>query len=270
MTYRFIRNSKTRGLSLDLWLPLCFLVMLILFYFIYPTVLGDFASRVASPIWKGRQFLSEKLGELSFFFASKQRLTDEVRRLSSELEHAKTILIDRELLLSENKVLREQFGRATEAKARQIGAILRTPPMSLYDTAVIDVGLKDGVQIGDLALSGSAVLGVVEKVFTRTSLVEFFSTAGKKTEVTILHEAEAISVEAEGLGGGEFRATLPKGVSIFPDDPIVMPGLSLLSFATVEAVESTDTDTFQTVRFKNPVSIGSLRFLEIQKSVAQD
>jgi len=245
-------------------------VAIILFHFAYPTVLGDLASRVAAPIWSGKQFLSDNLDELFFFFSSKKELTDDVNRLSSELERAKALLLDREILLSENRILNEQLGRAKEQKGRLVGAILRAPPKSLYDTAVIDIGLEDGVRNGDLALSGSAVLGMVGKVFARTSLVEFFSTAGKKTEVVILHDDKAIPVEADGRGGGEFRATLPKEVSIIVGDRVVMPGLSLLLFATVEAIDGSDTDSFQIVRFKNPVSIELLRILEIQNIAPQE
>ena len=270
MNYHFIRSIKTKGLSSEFWLPLCFFVAIILFHFAYPTALGNLASRAASPIWSGKQFLSDKLNELFFFFSSKKELTDDVNRLSSELERAKTLLLDRELLLSENRIIKEQFGRAKEQKGRLIGAILKTPPKSLYDTAVIDIGLEDGVRIGDLALSGSVVLGVVGKVFAHTSLVEFFSTSGKKTAVVILHDDKAIPVEAEGRGGGEFRATLPKEVSIIVGDSVVMPGLSLLLFATIEAIDGSDTDSFQTVRFKNPVSIELLRILEIQNTTPQE
>lgn len=255
---------------MELWLPICFLGAIIFFHFMYPTALASLASRVASPFWSGRLFLQSTLHEAISFFASKRELADSVSRLSAKLEQAQSLLSDRELLLSENLALKEQFGRTSAAKGRLIGAILATPPQSVYDTAIVDVGSNDGVEVGDLALSGSAILGVVSKTFARTSLVEFFSTAGKQTPVVLLHEGQALQVEAEGKGGGEFRATLPRAVSIFVGDPVVMPGFNPLAFATVEAIEGSATDSFQAIRFRNPVSIQALRFLEIQKAGADE
>jgi cell shape-determining protein MreC len=267
MRYRFIRNIKANKWSSELWLPLCFLAAITVFYFYYPAALSNLSSRVAAPFWKGQHFLSEKLRSLSFFLASKQEMAYTIERLSAELEQARALLLDREMLVSENRVLREQFGRGAGESERLIGAILKASPASLYDTAVIDVGSEHGAQVGDRALSGSAVLGVVSKVMGRSSLIEFFSTAGRKTAVTILHGDKAIPVDAEGRGGGEFRAILPREVSILVGDSVIIPGQSPLVFATVEAIEGSETDSFQTIRFKNPVSITALRFLEIQKSL---
>ncbi len=251
---------------MGLWLPLCFIGAIIFFHAVYPTVLGDLALRVASPFWSGERFLGDALSGTLAFFESKQTLSVEVSRLSAELEQAQKLLLDRELLRAENQALKEQFGRATKEKERLLGAVLAAPPQSLYDTAVIDIGSLDGVRAGDLALSGSATLGTVSKVFSRTSLVDFFSTAGKKTEISILHDGKAIPVEAEGKGGGEFKASLPKEVSVIVGDRVILQKSSLLLFATVDAIEGSATDSFQTIRFKNPVSISSLRFLEIQKT----
>ncbi|MEK7169870.1 MAG: rod shape-determining protein MreC, partial [Patescibacteria group bacterium] len=150
--------------------------------------------------------------------------------------------------------------------SRIAGAILATPPRSPYDTAVIDVGTNDGVSAGNLVLSGSTILGVVGKAYTHTSLVEFFSTAGRKTPVSILHAGFAIPVEAVGEGGGSFKAILPKEVAVSRGDYVTMPGLVPFAFAEVEVIESSVTDSFQVIRFKNPLSIGTLRMLEVELS----
>ncbi len=266
MNYRFTRNVKAKRRSVWFWLPISFVGALVLFYFFYPAALGNLVSRVAFPFWNGRQIVKTALHEAFSFFAAKQRLSNEAAEARAELNRARALLLDRELLLEENRALREQFGRTTVHVERRLGIILVMPPQSLYDTAIVDIGSRDGVRVGDLALSGSAILGVVSKTFVHTSLVEFFSTAGKKTEVRILHEGRAIAAEAEGEGGGEFKVTLPKETSVLVGDQVVMPRESLLMFAAVEAIEGASTDSFQAIRFKNPVSIQSLRFLEIQST----
>ncbi len=269
MDYRFIRNARARGRFADWWPPALLLGALVLFHFSYPTVLGDIASRVASPFWKAERLAEETLVHLSLFFTSKQTLVRDLESLDAELTQARSLLADRELLLEENRLLRGQFGSGEDKKSRPKGAVLAAPPRSPYDTAVIDIGSRDGIEVGDAALSGSVVLGVVSKTFSRTSLVEFFSTAGKETPVLILHDGAAVQADARGEGGGAFRARLPREVPLRVGDVVVMPPWNVLKFATVSAIEGNAADSFQTVRFKNPIPIQSLRFLEIQRSVVE-
>lgn len=265
MNYRSIRSIKTKKRLVGFLLPLCVIGAIMFFHRAYPTALRNLAAYAASPFWKGQRFLEDALLRASLFFTSKQALARDRERLSAELERARALLSDRELLINENRFLKEQFGRAAEKEGRLIGVVISTPPRSIYDTVVIDIGTKNGVQTGDKALFGSLVLGVVSRTFPRTSLVEFFSTAGKETPVIILHEGKTIPAEATGRGGGEFRATLPKNISLFAGDTVILPAFGSRVFAFVEAIEESAADSFQTIRFKNPVSLQSLRFLEIQR-----
>lgn len=270
MNYRLIRNVKAKGMFSEFGFPLLFIGALILFHFFYPTVLGSIASRVATPFWNGQRFIFDSLHDAFALFRAKQALTEETKRLSAELAQANALLLDRGILFGENRMLKEQFNRFDGTEKRLIGTVLSTPPRSVYDTMVIDVGEVNGVGQGDSVLSGASVLGTVQKVYTRTSIISFFSTSGRKTPVSILHDGEMIPIEATGEGGGAFSASLPKEVSISEGDPVVMPGLNPLFFAFVEAIEGDTTDSFQRIRFKNPISIQSIRFLEIQKKTTED
>ncbi len=270
MNYRHIRKAKTEGFFWELGLPFFFLGVLVLFHFMYPTLIGDFASRLASPFWKAEQFvIGEFKGTLSFF-SSKQSLIENTERLTRELESAQIALLDREILLEENETLKEQFSRFEDKDSRLIAAVLSIPPQSVYDTAIIDVGEAEGVRQGDLALSGSVALGTIQKVFRHTSRVEFFSTAGKKMSVSILHNKTTVPAEVIGEGAGSYSSLLPKEVSISVGDQVIMSDLSPLIFARVEAIENNPADSFQTIRFRNPVSFQSLRFLEIRKGSTEN
>lgn len=270
MDYRFIRSVKTKGRFREWRLPLVCIGAIVLFHFFYPTALGRIAARVALPFWRMERLAEDALARASLFFASRRILMRDVETLNAKLSRAASLLADRELLREENRLLKERLGRAVDSDKRLVGEILAAPPRSPYDTAVIDIGTQDGVIVGDLALSGSVILGTVEKTFARTSLVTFFSTAGNTIPVLILHDGSAIPIEAKGEGGGAFRARLPKEVPLRVGDYIVLPGESSLVFGAVSAIEGNAADSFQTVRFRNPVSIQSLRFLEIQKSTPKD
>ncbi len=266
MNYHLIRSVKSKSKLWGVELPALFLAVVTLFHFFFPSALGGFASKVALPLWGAERSIAEEFSAFLAYFSSKKTLQADVEKLSDELAHAHELLLDRDLLVQENEALKEQFGRTTKKNERIIGAILVAPPRSPYDTAILDIGEQNGVAVGDRVLAGSAVLGLVSKVYTHTSQVEFFSTAGRETPVGILHEGRAIPADAAGQGGGEFTATLPKETEVSVKDSVIMPGLSPLLFAVGESIETTATDSFAHVRFKNPVSIFSLRFLEVERT----
>ncbi len=267
MNYRLIHSVTSKSKLWAIGLPSLFLVVVAFFQFFPPSILGGLVATVALPFWRVERSVGEELHAFFAYFASRKTLQAKLEKLSEELARADELLLDRNLLIQENEALKEQFGRTTMKSERIIGAILVLPPRSPYDTAILDVGEQNGVAVGDRVLAGSAILGLVSKVYAHTSHVEFFSTAGRETPIGILHEGHAIPADAVGQGGGEFIATLPKETEVSVRDSVIMPGLSPLLFAEVESIETTATDSFSHIRFKNPVSIFSLRFLEIEKTL---
>lgn len=270
MNYHLTHKGQKKRRFFSLNLPLLFIGAIVLFHFFFPMTLGNFASRVALPFWEVEIYLRELIQKAHFFFSSKQALSAEVLRLSFRLEEADRLLLDRDLLRDENALLLRQLGRGSEKPERVIGAVLVLPPRSPYDTAIIDIGAREGIEVGDRAISGSIVLGLVSKVYERTSIVEFFSTAGKKTPVQVLHADQTISVDAAGQGGGTFIATLPKEVLLDVGDAVVMPGLNPLLFANIVSIEGSPTDSFAVIRFKNPLPFSTIRFLEVERSVGEE
>ncbi|MDO8594853.1 MAG: rod shape-determining protein MreC [bacterium] len=270
MNYRFIRSVKVKGRFFDLWLPLLLIGVLVLFHIWYPEKLANLASRVAAPFWSAERFVEDEFRGAVLFFASKQKLTADIERLSAELLRAGALLHDRELLREQNAALEAQLGRHDVKEESILGSVLSSPPRSPYDTIVLDVGSREGIQAGDAVLSGSVVLGSITKVHRRASIAELYSTAGKKTSVSILHDGKSIPALATGEGGGGFTSRLPKEVTLAVGDAVVLQGLHPEVFAFVEAIEGSDSDSFQTIRFQNPVSIYSLRFLEVRKPVVQE
>jgi cell shape-determining protein MreC len=270
MSYRLTRSTSRLGYFKSGTVPLLFVAALLLFLWRYPTALADLAMRVTTPLWRAETRVADLFHALMLSARSKQALIAERERLVRELSDARALLHDRELLRDENQAFARQIGRAERGVKRIVGAALSLPPRSPYDTAIIDVGRTDGVAKGDIAFSGSAALGVVSEVYSHASRIEFFSTAGRKTPVVIAHKGAAVPVEAVGQGGGAFLAVLPKAVEIWVGDAVALFGIASGFFATVDSVESSATDSYQRVRFKNPVSLYTLRFVEIAHSVSAE
>ncbi|MDO8620342.1 MAG: rod shape-determining protein MreC [bacterium] len=265
MNYPLIRNVRSKSRFGWFSAPLFFLVVIILFHFLYPKALGNLVSEVALPFWNAEHSVVARVRTAFAYFSSKATLEAEVERLTGELLRVNRLLLDRDLLLEENALLKKVVGRDATAQKRILGAVLVAPPRSPYDSVMLDVGSRDGVISGARVFAGSVALGSVSVVYSRTSLVTLFSTAGSKTPVLILHEGLALPVESVGQGGGEFIATLPKETSVSVGDAVVIPGLPPIPFAKVEAIVSSATDSFEVVRFKNPFSFSELRFLEVER-----
>lgn len=265
MNYRLIRKGRREGETLrSAAALLLFVLLMALLHFFYPRALREATYRVAAPVWRAERFARETATRLFSHLSSKETLIREnegLRRTLSEQEH---LLFDRTLLAEENRALKETLGRRGN-EVRMLAALLATPPRSPYDSVVLDAGSEEGIAAGDEVLAGSVVLGRVVTVFSRTAIAELFSTAGVKTSVLILHKGRGVPAEAEGVGGGAFTAVLPKELTISEGDPVVMPGLNPTLFALVETIESGVSDSFQTMYFKNPVSVSELRFLEVRK-----
>lgn len=265
MNYRLIRKARGGEIFRSAAALVLFAALMMLFHFFYPRALREATYRAAAPVWRAEGFVRDTATRLLLHFSSKEALIRENEGLRRAFAERERTLLDRTLLAEENRALKETLGRRGK-EVRILAALLAAPPRSPYDSVILDAGSEEGIAAGDEVLFGSVVLGRVVTLFSRTAIAELFSTAGVKTAVLILHKGKGIPAEAEGVGGGAFIAVLPKELLIAEGDPVVMPGLNPTLFALVETIESDVSDSFQTMYFKNPVSVGELRFLEVRKN----
>lgn len=227
-----------------------------------PVVFSGFIHVLARPLWNFEAVIVERAAQNLSLLRSKRDLVLENRRLSRRA----TLLEGEHALLSlfreENARLKVMFGRS-EHNDRTLAAILARPPVSLYDTLVIDIGSAHGVSVGDsVFVYGETIIGSVEKVFQRTSLVTLFSSPGKKTDVLI--GSSRIEANAEGRGGGNFEARLPRDIPLSSGDTVTIPGLDPTLFAIVETIIENPTDPFQIILFKTPVNLYEVEWVEVE------
>jgi cell shape-determining protein MreC len=195
-------------------------------------------------------------------FTSKSFIEAENQNLKNQLTQAQ-VAIDRDKLLTqENSDLKELLGRHS-TNSSILAVVLSEPPMSLYDTVVVDVGSSDHVSVGDTAIAlGLMPIGTVSAVHPHTSTVQLFSSSGQKIDVRIGNGAQTT---AEAQGGGNFLVKLPKGSAVAEGDPISAPGIGAEIFGHVENIETNENDPFIFVRFCLPVNMNGLHFLQIDR-----
>lgn len=193
---------------------------------------------------------------------SKNSVETENQNLKNQLAQVQASIDRNKLLTQENSELKELLGRHSK-NSSILTTVLSKPPMSLYDTLVVDVGSSDNVAVGDKVFAlGFVPIGTIHSVNLRTSTVQLFSSSGQKVNVNI---GKNIQTSAEAQGGDNFLIKLPKGTEIAEGDLISAPSIGAEIFGHVESVDTTENDPFLYVRFTLPINMSELHFLQIDR-----
>lgn len=226
--------------------------------------LGGLLHGVIRPVLVVELTLQAKVDKFLELLKSKQSLVERNVELKDQLSELQPSLHLINLLKKENSELKALSNRDIPDETI-LASVLIKPPVSLYDTLVVDVGEDHGISEGDLVLvHDDFVVGTVTEVYRKTSLVVLFSSRGKEMDVTL--GDEHLLVKALGRGGGNFATQLPRGVEVALGDIVILPNISTQIFGIVELVIAAPADQFQTILFKNPVNMAEVRWVEIRRS----
>lgn len=260
MQYRHKSKNKK---WFSVYVAVTIFLMIILIRFIAPTFTGNIAMFIATPFMKGGNYFGAASAGVFDIFTSKSSLQAENDKLKSEVAQFQVTEDRDKLLTQDNADLKVLLGRHSD-NFSVLASVIAKPPFSLYDTVVVDVGSADKVLAGDKVLAlGFVPIGTVQSVYTHTSLVQLFSSAGEKIDVRI---GKNIQTTAEALGGGNFIIKLPKDTAVSQGDPISAPGIQADVFGTVDSIETNENDPFVYVRFGLPVNMSELNFVQIDRS----
>lgn len=211
-----------------------------------------------------------KFGSLGAYFSSKNSLYNENVDLKARLEADRADRTNYDSLRAENTDLKDMLGRKIGEVEMTLAAILAKPNQSMYDTLLIDVGSELGIQAGDRVLAkGNLPIGRVAEVYSKSSKVILFSTAGERTQAVISPQAGQaggnIFVELVGRGGGNFEIVLPRDIVLWKGDQAVLPGITPYVVGIVETIISDPRDSSQKALLVAPVNIQALKFVEVEK-----
>lgn len=263
MNYRLIRNRRVGAAARTGAVLFICAALLFAFQEWRPRALRDALQRAAVPFWRAESGVRTGAARLFAHLSSKETLIRENEMLRDRTAKDESQLLSLALLEEENASLRGLLdGRPRVGRA--LAAVLAAPPRSPYDTLLLDVGVRDGVGVGDAVLLGGAVLGRVAEVFSHTSLAELHSTAGVETPVFLMHDGKPIAASLAGAGGGAFSARLPRDVVLAEGDRAILPGSSPTLVARVAAIERDSSGLFQTVHLTSPLSLRGMRFVEVR------
>ncbi|MEK7564361.1 MAG: rod shape-determining protein MreC [Patescibacteria group bacterium] len=262
MSYLLDKKNKKRKI---IQITFGIIIFLIFFYFRSPVfnALSYATNKIFYPVLHSSNFVSQKVKSISVFFRSKNYLNLENADLQSRLTHNENLMVNYNAVVAENNQLKEILGRKGE-RSLILGAILSKPNKSSYDTLVVDVGVDEGIKVGDKVFaSGVIPIGRVVDVYTRSSKVVLFSNSRESTEVVV--GSSGVFMEMIGRGGGNFEILAPRDFVLEKGAEVVLPGINPYVVAVVDSVISDVRDSSQKVLLITPVNINELKFVELEK-----
>ena len=244
---------------------LILLALIILFVFNAhpPEFLRPVTVALATPFWQAQDLAANIFQAAVLPFTDKKKLLEENAALKLELVKKNLALLALEDLAVENQEFKELGGRQLK-EAFVLAAILNRPPVSAYDTFIIDAGSDEGIAVGDIVVvEKNSVIGEVSSVAKNSAMISLYSTPNRETLVAVgLERAEA---PARGRGAGNFEVRLPKGVAAETGDTIVIPSINHRLLGFVSKIETGPNDPLQTILFSLPINLNTLRFVMILK-----
>lgn len=170
--------------------------------------------------------------------------------------------------MQENEALKTLLNRAGEDASHFVLAyVLAGPPETPYDTFILDVGNRNGIEIGMKIIGEGIAFGEIIEVTDRVSKGRLYSSPGATTEVYLGDTDSRITVK--GQGGGNFLIELPKGILVKKGDTIRLPGDTVTVLGIVGRVDSKPSDPFDSVLVSSPVNIFEVPFVlvDLRKSL---
>ena len=231
-----------------------------------PSFMPSTLYHIAAPFAHLRNWMEDRLAQAFVYFESKAGLAEENRVLSGELarQEAETILL--RSLYPELESIQNMLSRE-ENRKEILASVLLAPPLSPYDTLILDVGMEQDVSVGNLVRTQDGVaLGRVTEVFRDFSRAVLLSAPGEKTPVRI--GTSAALVEATGVGNGSFEVLLPREFPVAEGDPAVFPGFLPPIIGEVQSVSFEDVDFLQLVSFRSSVNMHTLRYVFVERSTS--
>ena len=261
MSYLLDKKSKRKKV---LNIAILIFSIAILFYFRVSIFKGlSFAGHsIFRPVFILQNKFSNVFSNLNAAFSFKNSLLKQNENLQLKLLENNALLLGYQSILDENIKIKEILGRKNEKIDLLLSAILAKPNQSPYDTLIIDVGAKHGVQNRNLIFAlGNIPIGRIVDVYPSSSKVVLFSNSGEKTEVSVT--GQNVFMQITGRGGGNFEMVLPRDFVLEKGSTVVLPGSSYV-VAVVKTIISDPRDSFIKALLVSPANVQELKFVEVK------
>ena len=194
-------------------------------------------------------------------FSDAARLAEQNERLMSENA---ALANENQMLLKKVENLSALFGAgARKEDSGILAGVVARPPVSPYDTLLLESGKEDGVLLGMEAFgAGGVPVGVVSSVLDDFSRVTLFSASGMTMGGWVGPQNVPLSVS--GAGGGTMKASIARSSNIAEGDVVFVPGPGMLPIGSVVRVESDALSSAATLRIQPALNPFSISWVELR------
>ncbi len=228
---------------------------------------GAAASLLLTPLTEARAWYQTSTATLPSYLRTKGALIAEVQSLRRAVAEQET-----GALLAAQRRADETSpydGFEQRSPDRIAAEVLLRPNRLPYDTLLIDAGSAEGVVRGAAVYAhGGAVLGTVERAYERSALVRLVTAPGVWASAYVF--GPNIFTETEGMGGGTLRISVPQGVPLTAGDIVMLPAGGSGVYGRIVEVVSQESSPYQYGYVSSPVSLQSLRFVEVARTVVPE
>lgn len=187
-------------------------------------------SYTVMPIQRGITYFSHWISGDNQFFATIENLKDQNEQLINENNDIKRQLADYQLMVQENKMLKEQLNLSQKYPDLKTlpSLVLATSTDNWNQTLVINQGKNDGAQVGMTVISDKGLVGYIKEVYDTSSKVVCITDSSSSVSGRVTKTKEAIVCRGE-LGLQEKSQLklmyIPTDVSLAVGDVVETSGL---------------------------------------------
>ncbi|MDB5265119.1 MAG: Rod shape-determining protein MreC [Parcubacteria group bacterium] len=213
----------------------------------------------ATPLWQLGAAASNAIGGAESLGENKEDVVRERDELKAEIEALK---IQNQVATSEAAEVAKLVGTHGETERGILASVLARPPVSPYDTLVLDQGSNAGVTAGAFVFGpGGSPLGTIENVAPKTARALLYSAPGRSTQGWVGELSTPVTLV--GASAGSFHATLPKDSPIAVGDLVYLPGSGLAPVGSVVAIDTNPSSPEVGLEIRPMTNIFSLTWVSV-------
>ncbi len=243
-------------------------------YFGYLNAAEGLVGRIVAPISRGFANVGSRVAGFAHFFGSIKDLSTRNHELEREVADLKARLSEDAELRVQNDALRRQlsFGQ-TAAQQLMPATIIAYQPDNFRAFITIARGSADGLKEGMPVVSEGALVGTITDVQATTAKV--FLLVDPDFKVNALdqtNDSRATGTVHGQIGKGLLMDKVPQDQTVAPNDTIITSGLGGgipkgLIIGTVQSVDRSDNEVFQTAQLVSPVKFNRLELVFVVTSL---
>lgn len=264
MLYRQRTNKLKKLFSLKNSIIIFFVILIILIGIINPSLIIKPLQSIALSSALVKNNIESNISNVFSLFRSKEKLTEENQTLNKQYSTLSTFCaLSIKSLKNKQGELEKSLGRKNTSLKNYIGTgyVIAKPPIVPYGTITIDLGDKSGVKIGNQAIVGEHLVGVISDVLNDRAIIKLY---GEKDEnILMLVGTKRLLLSGQGIGFGTFKAKVVNETEISAGENVWLSNAPNYLFGNVIFTNQSSNNQYQDLVVKSPISIFEISSVDI-------